>query len=83
MAVITVEKLTALKGKIDAAKTRKARAEGQMEKIEDGWKRDFGVDGREAAETKLQDIKAELAKDEERLNKLLREIEEAAPWDKL
>jgi uncharacterized protein YPO0396 len=80
---ISVGELTALKNKIDSAKTRKARAEGQMEKIEEGWKRDFGVDGREAAEAKLKSLREDVAKDEERLNKLLKEIEEAAPWDKL
>jgi uncharacterized protein YPO0396 len=80
---ITVGELTALKNKIDSAKTRKARAEGQMEKIEEGWKRDFGVEGRDAAEAKLKSLREDVAKDEERLNKLLKEIEEAAPWDKL
>ena len=75
--------LTRIKKIIADAETRKARAEGVIEKIEAQWKADFGVTTLAEAEAKLAELVKAKEAQEDRLEELLDQLEKAADWDEL
>lgn len=81
MATITAERIKEIKTTIQALKEKKARSEGAMKGIEEGWKKQFDFSTVEKAEKKLTELNEEIEISNTRLNKLGEEIEDAAEWD--
>ena len=65
---MTAQEFTQIKSKIDSAKEKKARAEGALAKIEEQWKRDYGINSIDEAEEKIKSLDAEIEKDKEKFN---------------
>lgn len=80
---MTAERLEEIQEKIDAAKQRKSRAEGAMEKIQQQWQDQYGVKTLEGAQEHLADLKESLKKDETRLQELEGQLEAVTDWDNL
>ena len=80
---LSVADLDRIHDKIEAAKTRKSKAMGAMEKIEEGWKRDLGVNTVEEAREKLEEMQRETKTQQQRLDDILQQLEDAADWDTL
>jgi len=79
---MTVERIEEIKEKIDEKKTEKIKAESQIENIEKEWKK-MGIDSIEDAETKVEELTAEIAADEKKLNVISEKIEDVTDWDEL
>ena len=79
----SVAQLEAIKGRIEEAKSQKARAEGAIERIEQQWEDDFDIpDGdTKAVKAKLEELDKSVKRDEVRLEALLEELDEATDWE--
>jgi hypothetical protein len=75
---MTTAELEALKRQIDEAKAASSRAEGAMNTIKQQWVAEFGVSTLAEAEVKLQELDADLERDETRLQGLLDDIKAKA-----
>ncbi len=53
--------INSIKTRIEQLKTKKARAEGQKQSIEESWKRDFNISTLEEAEALKDKMEQELA----------------------
>lgn len=80
---LTISDIEDIQEKIDQAKERKARKEGEKAKIEEGWKKDFGVESLEHAKAKREEKKKERDKAARTLDDALKELSEMADWDEL
>ena len=78
-----LSELNRIKKIIAEAETRKARAEGVVEKIMQQWKAEFGVNSLAEAEAKLVELQNAQDVQKARLKELLDQLEQAADWDEL
>lgn len=69
-----------LKAKIEAAKTKKSKAEGAIEQLKTQLKKDFDITDLEQIPVKLTEYEAAIKRDEERLAALTKEIESVTDW---
>lgn len=72
-----------LKEKIDKAKTQRARAEGSIEEAMNRLKAEFNCESIEDAKKLLNIFEKEIAEGEDKITKILEEIETVTDWDKL
>lgn len=77
------QQLEVLKKKIDAAKNKKARAEGALDNIKEQLKKEFQVNTLKEAQTKLDELNKDIEKDESRFKELTEELNEITDWDAL
>jgi hypothetical protein len=78
-----ISDFTALKAKIENAKTKRARAEGAMAEGLKRLKSEFQCDSLEDADKKLDALQKEIDADEVKLADMLKEIEGAINWNEL
>lgn len=80
---MTTERFQSIKDKIETVKKNKARAEGAKEKIEQQWKKEYGLDGVDAVQEEIQRLKESTAKDTIKLTNLQEQLEKVADWDEV
>lgn len=78
-----ISDFTALKAKIEDAKTRRARSEGAFQEGLKRLKSEFQCDSLEDADKKLQSLQKEIDADEVKLADMLKEIESSVKWEEL
>jgi hypothetical protein len=78
---MTTQRLEEIRNKIEAAKQRRSRAEGAMERILEQWKADFGITTAKEAEARLEVLNAAIARDQARLKDLEADLEAVTDWD--
>ena len=80
---MNIDDFKKLKDKLEAAKQKKAKAEGFIEATLKKLKEEFGCSSLEEAEKKLESLNAQIEKEEKQLDKLLDKIDKAVEWDKI
>jgi hypothetical protein len=80
---MTVEEFEGIKEKIETIKSKRAKAEGALETIKATMKNDFGCASVKEAETKIEELDAEIEVEKERLDGLMTELESLTDWEKL
>jgi len=78
---MTPREFQAIKEKIETAKEKKARAEGAKAKIEEQWKRDYGINSIEEASEKVTELESGIEEDKKKLEKLYNTLEKITDWD--
>lgn len=79
----TTDRIEDIKDRIEAAKSKKAKAEGAIERIETEWESNYGIkDGdTKAVEASLAELDTTITRDEKRLGELLEELETLTDWE--
>jgi len=72
---MTVEEFKRIKDKVDQCKTEKAIAENRVKDIIQKWKENYDINSLEEAESYLLKLEEEIAKDEEKIEKLTDQLE--------
>lgn len=75
--------LEKIKGLIKKAELESAKAEGQLERIKETWKEEYGTDDVEVVLAKLEDLKAEKEKISGKIEKLYNELITSKDWEKI
>lgn len=81
--MMDAKQLEELKKKIDAAKNKKARAEGSLDNIKAQLKKEFEVNTLKEAQAQLDELNKDIEKDELRFKELTEELNEITDWDAL
>ncbi len=79
----TTERIEDIKDRIEDAKSKKAKAEGAIERIESEWESEYGIENGDtkAVETTLKELDTTIERDETRLSELLGELETLTDWE--
>lgn len=72
---ITIEEFEELKTKIEKAKIRRSKAEGNLEQLQERLVSEFDVNTIEEAEEVLKNMQENIEKSKTRLNSILKEID--------
>ena len=72
---MTIEDFDELKKEIETIREKKSRAEGALEQINSSLK-EFNVNSIEEAQELLESLSKDIASDEEKIEKILNEIDE-------
>lgn len=80
---MTAKEFEQLKIKIDQARTQKARAEGVKARIEENWKKDYGLSNIKEVQGRISEIEKQVKKDTERLDSLYFKLEKVTDWDSI
>jgi len=82
-AVKTFEDVKRIKELIQDAEVKAAKAQGVIDSIESKWKEQFGDGSIAAAKNALADLQEKIAKQENKRDCLMKELEELYDWDSL
>lgn len=80
---MTIQKFEQIKSSIELAKTRRDRAEGAKQKIEESWKKEFGISTQEEVENKINELETEIESDKKERDKLMDKLDKMQDWDSL
>lgn len=72
-----------IKDLIKQTELEQAKAQGAKDNIKAGWKKEYGFETIEEAKEKLEELSAEVKKNQTRKDKLMKELEESQDWDKI
>ena len=72
-----------IKKLIKEAELKSAKSQGVIDSITKGWQEKYGFSTIEEAEKKLTELDAEQKRLEERIQKLMDDLEKSYDWDKL
>lgn len=68
---------------IKTAELEQAKAQGAKDNIKADWKKKYGFETLEEAKEKLEELSAEVEKNEKKKEKLMNELNESQDWDKI
>jgi len=72
-----------IKDLIKQTELEQAKAQGAKDNIKAGWKKEYGFETLEEAKEKLEELTAEVKKNQTRKDKLMQELEGSQDWDKI
>jgi hypothetical protein len=78
-----VKEFQELRDKIKVVEDKTAKAEGALDQIKIQLKKDFGLETLEKIESEITKINKEIDADEDKLDLILEEIENATDWNKI
>lgn len=80
---MTISEIESIKEKIKNAEIKSARAQGVIDNIKKEWKEKYGTDDIEEIKIKLNDLKKNQVLYEEKINKLMKKLNDSYNWDSL
>lgn len=72
-----------IKDLIKTAELEQAKAQGAKDNIKADWKKKYDFETLEEAKEKLEELSAEVEKNEKKKEKLMNELNESQDWDKI
>ena len=78
-----VNEIERIKELIQKAELEQAKAQGAKDSIKAEWKKKYGFETLEEAKEKLEELSAEVEKNEKKKEKLMAELSESQDWDKI
>jgi len=72
-----------IKGLIQEAEIKSAKAQGVIDNLEEKWKQQFGDGSITVAKQKLKELKEKIEKQEAKKEELLQELDNLYDWDSL
>lgn len=80
---MSVDEFENIKQKVNKVKEASIRAKGVSDRILSQWKTEFEVNSEEECESKMETLKDEIEKDEEKKEKTMNRLENLADWDSI
>jgi tripartite-type tricarboxylate transporter receptor subunit TctC len=80
---INVQDVTRIKGLIQQAEVRAAKAQGVLDNIEAKWKEDYGEGSLAMAKKAYQELQSKIEKQEARREELVKALDDLYDWDSL
>ena len=72
-----------IKDLIKTAELEQAKTQGVKDNIKSDWKKKYGFETLEEAKEKLEELSAEVEKNEKKKEKLMNELNKSQDWDKI